>query len=120
MTKYPHVDKLIDQASKMTRQQAVALHAAAVNAEGPAWDAAGAACVKAANDSAQLEAAGEAELAAWEAGWVAVYQGTAEIGPYSAGLSAGRAALALAFRDLITVEQFATLTAPWVSVMGEL
>ena len=77
-----------------------------------AWDAAWAAASYAAWDAARDAASYAASYAARAA--------ARDAARAAAGYVAWDAAMALAVEDLITTEQFATLTGPWVSVMGEL
>ena len=93
-----------------------------------AWDAARAAAWDAAWAGASCAAWAAASYAAWgaardAASYAASYAARAaarDAARAAAGYVAWDAAMALAVEDLITTEQFATLTGPWVSVMGEL
>lgn len=98
------VAALIKQAGEMTPGEVTRLYAAWYTA----WDMAGAA----ARDAARYAAVYAAGAAARDAAWYAAEA--------AARYAARYAARALVVRDLISAEDFTTLTAPWVSVMGEL
>ena len=98
------VERFIESCRTVTDEQAERLDAA--------WDAAW----DAARDAATLVAAWDAARgAAWDAAWGAAALVAARGATLVAAWDAARA---LVVRDLITDEQFDTITYPWVSVMG--
>ena len=100
------VARLIESCRSITPEQAKNLRAAWDAARAAAWDAARAAARDAARDAAWAAARAAAGAAAGAAARDAVRAAVRD------------AARALVVRDLITPEQFDTLTGPWVSVMG--
>ena len=113
---HKHVAALIDQARRLTADEAQALYAAWITAglkSGRAVDVA----TRAARYAAACDI-GNTSDAADEATWDALAFARAP-----AGVAAGDAALALATRHLIdqhgyTQAHYDTLTAPWASVIG--
>jgi len=89
---------LVRQAAALTPEQAEQIRAA------------GAAAGAAARDAARAAAGAAAWAAARAAAWAAAGAAARD--------AARDAALATVVRDLITPEQYDTLTGPWVSVMG--
>jgi hypothetical protein len=134
------VASLIDQASRITYDQAVRLGAAWDATRGAArgatrgaargaardatWDAAWGATRGAAWDAAWGAARGAAWDAAWDAawgatrgaGWGAAWDATWDAAR-GAAWGAGCAAVALTVRDLVSDDVFDTLYGPWASVM---
>ena len=96
------VASLIDRAGRLTADEANSLYAAWAAAWEAAWFAARAAARAAAWDAAWPAAREAARPAAWDPAWPA----------------ARDAAWALIVRDLITPDQFDTLTRPWVQVIN--
>ena len=115
-----HVAALIERARRLTPDEASALGAARDAALGAAcgaardaaldaaWDAARDAAWSAARDAAL----GGARGGAWGGAWDAVWEATC------AAWDAAWSAVALVVRDLITTEDYDTLTRPWREVIG--
>lgn len=103
-----HVVALIESARNLTADQASSLRtardAAGYVARSAAWDAARDAAGYAAGYAAWDAAQYAAGYVAWDAAWDA----------------AGHVARALIVRDLITTEQYDTLTLPWRKVVGRI
>lgn len=101
---------IIDRASRLTSDEAGAIHASRRTARGAVWDAArdaaGVAAGVAAGDAARGAARGAVREAAWGTAWGAI------------GGAAGDAAFATVVRDLITPQQYETLMTSWWAGVG--
>ena len=91
---------LLERAGALTKQEVNSL----IAARGAAWAAAWAAARDAARDAARAAAWDAAWAAAWDAAWAAAW---GSIG-------------ALVVRDLITTEDYDTLTLPWRRIVGRI
>ena len=91
---------------------------AAWDAQNAAWGAQNAAWGAAWGAWDARNAAWDARNAAWNAAWNAA-RGAARGAAWDARGAAWGAILALLMQDRITPERYATLTSPWISVMGE-
>jgi hypothetical protein len=109
------VARFIASCSTLTSETARKLDAAWDAARDAAWDAARAA----ARDAARAAARDVARDAARDAAWDAARDAAWDAARAAARDAARAAARALVGRDLLTPEQFALLTGPWVSVMGK-
>lgn len=103
-----HVVALIEHAGRLAAGEVDGLYAAG-NA---AWDAAWDAALNAVQFAARSAAWNAARDAAWDAAWYAAR--------YAAWAAAGYTALALLVRDLISTEDYDTLTMPWRTTVGRL
>jgi hypothetical protein len=116
------VAALIDRCRTLTDDEIRRWDAARDAAWYAAWyaarDAAGDAAGEAAWEAAWYAARDAAWDAAREAAWDAAGDAAREAAWEAARYAARYAAWALLVRDLITAEQFDTLTGPWVAVMG--
>lgn len=110
------VERVIEQAKTMTPEQAEALEAAWIDDEFAIWNSA--------KRAARRDAYGVARRAAHGAGrdtaWYAARGASWKAGPDDAWFVTWNTAAACIVRDLITPEQFDTLTETWVSVFGPL
>ena len=99
-----HVAALIERARHLTLDEVRTL----APVRDAAWDAAWDAARDAAWDAARDAALGGARGGAWDAVWEAT----------CAAWDAAWSAVALVVRDLITTEDYDTLTRPWREVIG--
>lgn len=115
------VERVIGQAKAMTPEQAEALLAACGATKDAGWEGAWVAAQRVARVAAHGIYRLNARADAQEAIRVAARNVFWGHDCYHAARDAARdAAVACVVRDLITPEQFDTLTAPWVAVFGPL
>ncbi|AOT24388.1 hypothetical protein FDH08_gp37 [Propionibacterium phage B22] len=105
---------IIEQTAHLTKRQIAALNRALDAARDTVWDVAWNAAWHAARVAARVAARGAARGAARYAAWDAA-RGAAW---YATWVAARGAALGWLVKDLISVEDFRTLTGPWEQVMG--
>ncbi|AOT24569.1 hypothetical protein E6_40 [Propionibacterium phage E6] len=108
------VAAIIEQTAHLTKRQIAALNRALDAARDTVWDVAWNAAWHAARVAARVAARGAARGAARYAAWDAA-RGAAW---YATWVAARGAALGWLVKDLISVEDFRTLTGPWEQVMG--